>query len=129
MNIGSLVALMAQECATTYCAAKAGINGLTKSLAIEETRHGVRVNVVLPGNIMSYGMVEAADARPDGEEWLNWLASHQPSGRIGTNEEVGQLCLFLASDAASYITGAEIIISSGSELGYGVKYPLSWVKA
>jgi glucose 1-dehydrogenase len=53
------------------------------------------------------------------------LDSHQPSGRSGTPEEVGQLCLFLASDAASYITAAEIIISSGSELGYGVRFPWS----
>jgi NAD(P)-dependent dehydrogenase (short-subunit alcohol dehydrogenase family) len=51
----------------------------------------------------------------------------QVTGRSGTNEEVGQLCLFLATDAASYITGTEIIISGGSEIGYGLKYPPKWV--
>ena len=128
INMSSLAGQTAQELATTYCATKGGINAFTKTLAIEESRFGVRVNAVLPGNIMSAGMLEAADAREDGEDWLKWLASHQVTGRIGTNEEVGQLCLFLASDAASYITGVEVNISSGSELGYGVKYPLTWVK-
>jgi NAD(P)-dependent dehydrogenase (short-subunit alcohol dehydrogenase family) len=64
-----------------------------------------------------------AARQPDPAAFERELDSHQPSGRSGTPEEVGQLCLFLASDAASYITGAEIIISSGSELGYGVKFP------
>jgi len=49
-------------------------------------------------------------------------------GRSGTIEEVGQLCLFLASDAASFLTGTEIIISGGVELGYGVKYPMKFLK-
>lgn len=59
---------------------------------------------------------------------IRLLDSHQVCGRSGTNEEVGQLCLFLASDAASYLTGIEIIISGGSELGYGVKWPLRFIK-
>ncbi|MBI2842029.1 MAG: SDR family oxidoreductase [Armatimonadetes bacterium] len=124
INMGSLVSVMGQAWASIYCAAKAGMSGFTKSLAIEETRHGVRVNIVLPGNIISWGRVDAAAHHPRGEEWERWLDSHQPCGRSGTNEETGQLCLFLASDAASYITGIELIISGGSELGYGVKYPL-----
>lgn len=128
INMSSLVGRTGQELATIYCATKGGINAFTKALAIEESRFGVRVNAVLPGNIMSAGMLDAANGREDGEDWLRWLASHQPSGRIGTNEEVGQLCLFLASDAASYITGVEVVISSGSELGFGTKYPLYWIK-
>ena len=54
----------------------------------------------------------------------NLVDSWQWPGRSGTNEEVGFACLFLASDGASYITGIELIISGGSELGYGIK--ASW---
>lgn len=127
INMGSLVSIIGQECATTYCATKGGISGFTKSLAIEESRFGVRVNCVLPGNILSYGRERLLDT-PEGTEYYNWVDTNQPNGRSGTNEEVGQLCLFLASDAASYITGINMIISSGAELGYGVKYPLRFAK-
>jgi NAD(P)-dependent dehydrogenase (short-subunit alcohol dehydrogenase family) len=53
----------------------------------------------------------------------NLVDSWQWPGRSGTNEEVGYACLFLASNGASYITGIELIISGGSELGYGIKAP------
>jgi len=127
INMGSLVSVIGQETATIYCATKGGISAFTKSLAIEEARYKVRVNCVLPGNILSNSRLEAVAVAPDPVALDKRIDSHQPSGRSGTNEEVGQLCLFLASDAASYITGTEIIISSGSELGYGVKYPLTFV--
>lgn len=127
INMGSLVAAIGQEAATIYCATKGGISAFTKSRAIEESRHGVRVNCVLPGNILSHSRRQAVADHPDGAELDKLVDSWQPVGRSGTNEEVGQLCLFLASDAASYITGAEIIISGGAELGYGVKYPLHFV--
>lgn len=124
VNIGSLTSIIGEEGATTYSMTKATMNAFTKSLAIEESRNGVRVNCVLPGNILSDGRIRAQAARPDGDEYGDWLDSHQPIGRSGTNEEVGQLCLFLASEAASYISGTEHIVSHGAELGYGVKYPL-----
>ncbi len=123
INMGSLVGIMGQEGATTYCATKGAIRAFTKALAIEEAQHGVRVNAVLPGNILSDNRKQASANRPDAEDFDRWIDSHQPTGRSGTCEEVGQLCLFLASNAASYLTGVEIIISGGSELGYGIKYP------
>lgn len=128
INMGSLVSVMGQEAGSIYCAAKGGINAFTKSLAIEESRYGVRVNVVLPGNILSYGRVEGVKNAKDPDALDALVDGWQPCNRSGTNEEVGQLCLFLASDAASYLTGIEIIISGGSELGYGKKYPLSFLK-
>jgi NAD(P)-dependent dehydrogenase (short-subunit alcohol dehydrogenase family) len=125
--MGSLVGYIGQEGATIYCATKGAISAFTKALAIEETRYDVRVNAVLPGNILSDNRKRASAQRPDGAEFDRWIDSHQPTGRSGTCEEVGQLCLFLASEAASYLTGVEIIISGGSELGYGVKYPLKLI--
>jgi L-fucose dehydrogenase len=127
INIGSLVSAMGQEAATIYCATKGAIGAFTKSLAIEESRNEVRVNSVLPGNILSDSRRAAGEALPDGEAFHRLVDSWQATGRSGTNEEVGQLCLFLASDAASYITGVEVIISGGSELGYGIKHPLFFI--
>lgn len=128
INMGSLVGVMGQEAATTYCATKGAISAFTKSLAIEEARHSVRVNAVLPGNILSDSRKRFVAAAPDGKELDQWVDSNQPTGRSGTNEEVGQVCLFLASDAASYLTGIEIIISGGAELGYGIKWPGRFLK-
>jgi NAD(P)-dependent dehydrogenase (short-subunit alcohol dehydrogenase family) len=124
INMGSLAGNLGETAAAIYSASKAGIAGFTKALALEECVHGVRVNVILPGNIVSWGRLAFAARMEDGDSWEKWIDSHQPTGRSGTTEEVGQLCLFLASDAASYLTGIEIIISGGSEIGYGIKYPV-----
>jgi len=124
INIGSLAGKLGEAGSAIYSATKAAITGFTKALALEETNNQVRVNVILPGNIISWGRLVAAASREDGDAWEKGLDSHQPTGRSGTVEEVGQLCLFLASDAASYLTGIEVIISGGSELGYGIKYPV-----
>jgi len=125
INISSLVGQIGQGGACIYAATKGAITSLTKSLAIEEIRFGVRVNCVSPGNIATSSRLEVEKATEDGAALSRLVDSWQPIGRSGTNEEVGQLCLFLASGAASYITGADIIISGGSELGYGIKYPFS----
>lgn len=123
VNMSSLVGMMGQQLATIYCATKGGITAFTKALAIEEARHGVRVNSIAPGNILSGSRVQGVAAADDPEQLDRLIDGWQWPGRSGTNEEVGTACLFLASDAASYITGIELIISGGSELGYGIKAP------
>lgn len=124
INVGSLVGIMGQDGATTYCATKGAISGFTKALAIEEAPHGVRVNAVLPGNIVTESRVKFVASLEDGEAIDRWIESLQVMGRSGTIEETGQVCLFLASEAASFLTGIELIISGGAELSYGVKYPM-----
>jgi NAD(P)-dependent dehydrogenase (short-subunit alcohol dehydrogenase family) len=106
-----------------YCASKGGIAALTKALAIDEARNGVRVNVVLPGNILTARRIERLAEMENGEAIDNWVDSWQWPGRSGTIEEAGHACLFLASDGASFITGIELIISGGAEIGYGIKVP------
>ena len=127
INMGSLVGIMGQEGATTYCATKGAVSGFTKALAVEEAHNGVRVNAVLPGNIVTESRIKFIDSLENGKETDRWLDSLQVAGRSGTIAETGQLCLFLASDAASFLTGIELIISGGAELGYGVKYPLRFL--
>ena len=83
----------------------------------------MRVNVVLPGNITTPLQVSFIDSKPNSQEIKEFIDSWQWAGRTGTIEEVGEACLFLASDQASYITGVELIVSGASELGYGIKWP------
>jgi NAD(P)-dependent dehydrogenase (short-subunit alcohol dehydrogenase family) len=123
INMSSLVGTMGQELATTYCATKGGINAFTKALAIDEARNGVRVNAILPGNIVTPNRIDTVAKSKDPEMVDAWVDSWQWTGRSGEAEEVGYACLFLASDGARYITGIELIISGGSELGYGIKAP------
>ena len=124
INMGSLVGIMGQQMATIYAAAKGGIASFTKSLAIEEAAYGVRINCVSPGNILSDSRIKVAVNSKNGTELDRMVDSWQPVGHSGTIEDVGNLCLFLASEASAFITGADIIISGGAELGYGIKYPL-----
>ena len=123
INIGSLVGSVGQEWASVYCATKAGIVGLTKALAIDEARYNVRVNVVLPGNIVTDNRKKFVSESTDPEGLDKLIDSWQWAARSGEIEETGRVCLFLASDLSSYMTGCELILSGGTELGYGVKHP------
>ena len=127
INISSLVGEMGQEGATTYCATKGGITAFTKALAIEEAGSGVRVNAVLPGNIVTESRSEFIASRKDGPAIDRWVESLQVMGRSGTDWEVAQACLFLASEAAKFITGIALLITGGAELGYGVKHPAKFL--
>jgi NAD(P)-dependent dehydrogenase (short-subunit alcohol dehydrogenase family) len=123
VNISSLVSQLGQEGATTYCATKGAVSAFTKALAIDEAKHGVRVNAILPGNIYTHMRVSSVDASPDPKGLHEWLERTQHLGRSGTIEEAGHTCFFLASEQASFITGVELILSGGAELGYGPKIP------
>lgn len=120
INIASLVATIGQRHATTYVATKGAIAAFTKALAIDEAANGVRVNAVSPGNIYTPLWQEAIDAAPDPRQYRAEGEAAQVVGRMGTAEEVGRLCLFIAAEA-TFTTGVDHIISGGAELGYGRK--------
>src|SRR5215468_10279673 len=117
INMSSLVGAMGQLHATTYVATKGAITAFTKALAIDEAEHGVRVNSVSPGNIYTPLWQEAIDAAPDPAACRSDGDAAQLLGRMGTIEEAGKLCLFIAAEA-SFTTGVDHIISGGAELGY-----------
>ncbi len=124
INMSSCTAKLGQEGGSAYSATKGAICSFTKSLAIEEAHHGVRVNCVLPGNIYTESRRQFVKSMGEyGADTDRWAEGLQPLGRSGSAEEAGQVILFLASDAASYLTGIELMISGGIELGQGLKYP------
>lgn len=120
INMSSLVGAMGQLHATTYVATKGAITAFTKALAVDEAAHDVRVNSVSPGNIYTPLWQEAIDASKDPAKTRADGEAAQLLGRMGTIEEAGRLCLFLASEA-TFTTGVDHILSGGAELAYGRK--------
>ncbi|RME63411.1 MAG: SDR family oxidoreductase [Alphaproteobacteria bacterium] len=118
INMGSLMSFTAFGKDAGYCAAKAGILGLSRSLAADLAPFGVCVNTICPGNILTELMEETARAieARDGLAPGSFLAERPkaiPLGRLGTPEDIADLAAFLASDAASYITGQAIHVNGG----------------
>jgi NAD(P)-dependent dehydrogenase (short-subunit alcohol dehydrogenase family) len=99
--------------AVSYCASKGGMVLLTKAMAVDHGRQGIRVNCICPGDVDTPMLIE--DARLRGMEWKDYLdeASDRPMGRIGTPEEIAKATLFLASDDSSFMTGATLVVDGG----------------
>lgn len=93
----------------SYNAAKAGVNLLTKSLAVEWAKRGVRVNAVAPG----YVGTELTLRGRSNEEWFGTWMQMTPIGRLGEPREIANAVLFLAADASSYITGTVLTVDGG----------------
>jgi NAD(P)-dependent dehydrogenase (short-subunit alcohol dehydrogenase family) len=101
------------DSAVAYCASKGGVVLLTKAMAIDHGRQGIRVNCICPGDVNTPMLPE--DARMRGLKWEDYLAgcANRPLGRIGTTEEIARAALFLASDDSSFMTGAALVVDGG----------------
>jgi len=113
VNNASGWGLVGGDEAAAYCAAKGGVVLLTKAMAVDHGRQGIRVNCVCPGDVDTPMLPD--DARRRGVAWDDYLADaiRRPMGRIGRPEEVARAVLFLASDEASFITGAILPVDGG----------------
>jgi len=113
LNISAGQAFRAMPLQSHVCAAKAGVDMLTRTLAIEWGPLGVRVNSVTPGAVD--GTEGVRRLVPD-EKARETLLSHIPLRRMATKGDVADLCLFMCSDAATYITGAVVVCDGGLSL-------------
>jgi NAD(P)-dependent dehydrogenase (short-subunit alcohol dehydrogenase family) len=118
VNISSMTAVLGQEHSTAYAATKGAQLSFTKALALELGRAGIRVNAVLPSNVDTPLMREWAATLPDPASALQRVAELQVLGRMAAPEEIGRVCLFLATDDSSFITGQGIEVEGGSSLDY-----------
>jgi 3-oxoacyl-[acyl-carrier protein] reductase len=110
VNLSSISGKIGNFGQANYAAAKAGIVALTKVTAREYARYGIRANAIQPG------LIDTPMARALGEELLKARVADTPLGRIGRPDEVANVALFLASDLASYVTGAAIEVTGGRYL-------------
>ncbi|NTU97058.1 MAG: SDR family oxidoreductase [Chlorobiaceae bacterium] len=115
VNISSISGFYAKRGQVNYAAAKAGVIGFTRTLALEVAHRGITANVVAPGLIrtpMTAGIVNYLEKTSSRE-----TGKHIPAGFIGEPDDVGSLVAFLCSDKARYITGAVIPVDGGRSLG------------
>lgn len=113
VNNSSDAGLIGNRACPAYCASKGGITVMTKAMALDYAKHNIRVNSVNPG-VIDTPML-AAEAKKSGSEraYRRRTAGDHPLGRIGRPQEVARAVLFLASDAASFVTGASLSVDGG----------------
>jgi len=112
ISISSVAQFAAQENATPYGAAKSGLDGLCKGAAIELAPHNIRVNLVAPGEIHTESSAEFTDTITETGGTGKYFR-HTPLGRPGRASEIGDVVAFLASDEASFVTGATWRVDGG----------------
>jgi NAD(P)-dependent dehydrogenase (short-subunit alcohol dehydrogenase family) len=115
INVSSVASVIALGYGTAgYSAAKAGVNGLTRELAIEWAKNGIRVNAIAPCQIDTPGLRDTlADPVYGGEKLLKSFLEIIPRGALGRPDELVGPCVFLASDASSIVTGHVLMVDAG----------------
>jgi acetoacetyl-CoA reductase len=110
VNISSINAQKGQFGQVNYCAAKAGVHGFTKSLALEVAKYGITVNTISPG----YVSTEMVLAVP--EKIRDQIVAQIPVGRLGTIEEIAEAVCYLVSERSSFMTGSNLCINGGQHM-------------
>jgi NAD(P)-dependent dehydrogenase (short-subunit alcohol dehydrogenase family) len=109
VNLTSLNSFVALSEVAAYAASKAGVSSLTRSLAVEWSKHGVTVNAIAPGVFRTALNADLLDNTARGQE----LLMRTPMGRFGRTEELVGAAVYLCSDAASFVTGQTLVVDGG----------------
>jgi NAD(P)-dependent dehydrogenase (short-subunit alcohol dehydrogenase family) len=115
INISSMAAQYGIPLVISYTAAKTGIEGMTKAMAVELSPNGIRVNCVAPGFIATNMSAKALDSDPQRKAKV---MSRTPMGKLGVPEDVAEAIYFLSSDAAKYVTGVILSVDGGNSIGF-----------
>lgn len=110
VNIGSVNGQAGQYGQVNYAAAKSGIHGFTKALALEGARHGITVNAIAPGYVDTDMVAEVP------QKVLDKIIAQIPMGRLGTAEDIARAVVFLVSEKADFITGSTLSINGGHHM-------------
>lgn len=97
----------------SYMSSKAAVIGLTKSIAFDYMKHGIRANTICPGSVDSPSLHERAHALGDHDEVWKTFVARQPMGRMAQPEEMAHLLVYLASDESAYATGSNFVVDGG----------------
>lgn len=118
INMSSMVGLIGQSNAGAYSASKGGIITMTKGMALDYAKDGIRVNCICPGWVETPLVEDWFNQQKDPQKARAYIYSVHPLGRIATIEEVGRAALFLASSDASFVTGVALPVDGAVTLGY-----------
>jgi NAD(P)-dependent dehydrogenase (short-subunit alcohol dehydrogenase family) len=118
LNTSSLVGVIGQEIHAAYTATKGGLNTLTKSMALDYARQGIRVNAVCPAGVWTPMLRQWCAEQPDPASTERYLNEIHPLGYCPEGTAIADACVFLLSDQARFITGHIMHVSGGAELGY-----------
>jgi NAD(P)-dependent dehydrogenase (short-subunit alcohol dehydrogenase family) len=118
LNTASLVGSIGQENHAAYVAAKAGLIGLTKAMALDYARFGIRVNAICPAGVWTPMLRQWAAEQPDPASIHDYLDRIHALGYCPQGDVVADAAVFLISDAARFLTGCILPVSGGAELGY-----------
>jgi len=113
VNAGSIAGLRAVADRAAYVTTKAAVVGLTRAMALDHVKDGIRVNAVCPGTTLTPWIDERLAEAKDRDAAMAALVARQPMGRLGTAEEMAAAYLFLASDESSFTTGTTLVVDGG----------------
>lgn len=113
VNVSSVNGLSATPGAAAFCAAKHGLEGITKSLALEYIQQGIRINSVAPGATLTPRVQQQIDSAPNPEQRLKDIESKIPLKRLARSNEVANAIVWLCSEQSSYVVGHTLIVDGG----------------